>query len=72
MTGNQWNQKPEDDLKSGRLDDILAQIDAAYADHRQLPVFTCQEEELAFWSRRASLADDAGIPSDPFTQQPES
>jgi hypothetical protein len=51
MTGNQ--PKVEDRIKAGLLDDILARIDAEYASYKQTPVFTCQEEELAYWSRTA-------------------
>lgn len=69
MTENQWKQKLEDDLKTGQLDDILARIDAEYANYKQTPVFTCQEEELAYWSRtapddsRAILSDSTAIES---------
>lgn len=44
-----------DNIKAGLLDDILARIDAEYANYKQTPVFTCQEEELAYWSRMASI-----------------
>lgn len=44
-----------DNIKAGLLDDILARIDAEYANYKQTPVFTCQEEELAYWSRMAPI-----------------
>ncbi|RLT33898.1 MAG: hypothetical protein DWI57_17205 [Chloroflexi bacterium] len=69
MTENQHKQKIEDQIKDGQLDDILAQIDAEYAAYKQTPVFTCQEEELAFWSRSAAAESDE-IPSTPSTRQP--
>ncbi len=69
MTENQWKQKIEDQIKAGQLDDILAHIDAEYANYKQTPVFTCQEEELAFWSCSAAAESDE-TPSTPFTQQP--
>ena len=69
MTENQWEQKLVNDLKAGRLDDILARIDAEYANYKQTPVFTCQEEELAFWSRTAPVADGES-PAHISTQQP--
>jgi len=55
MTENA-QQKPNltDTIKAGLLDDILARIDAEYANYKQTPVFTCQEEELAYWSRMAA------------------
>jgi hypothetical protein len=59
----------ENDIKAGLLDDILARIDAEYANYKQIPVFTCQEEELAFWSRTAPVADDES-PAHISTQQP--
>ncbi len=58
MTEAPKNQKLAYDLKAGRLDDILARIDAEYATYKQTPVFTCQEEELAFWSRSAPADND--------------
>jgi hypothetical protein len=58
--------KIEDAVKAGQLDDILARIDAEYANYKQTPVFTCQEEELAYWSRNAS-ADSIETPSDSAT-----
>ncbi len=53
MNDNQPKPKAEDAIKAGLLDDILARIDAEYANYKQTPVFTCQEEELAYWSRMA-------------------
>ncbi|MBI3958196.1 MAG: hypothetical protein HY328_05255 [Chloroflexi bacterium] len=61
--------KIEDQIKAGRLDDILARIDAEYANYKQTPVFTCQEEELAFWSRNAPADNDETL-STLSTQQP--
>jgi len=58
----------EERIMSGQLDDILARIDAAYANYKQTPVFTCQEEELAFWSRTAPTVSDES--STYFTPQP--
>lgn len=69
MTENQRKQKIEDQIKAGRLDDILARIDAEYANYKQTPVFTCQEEELAFWSRTAPIDTDE-TPPIYSTQQP--
>lgn len=68
MTEDQRMRKIADDINAGRLDDILARIDVAYANYKQTPVFTCQEEELAFWSRTAPAANDES-PSH-FTPQP--
>ena len=69
MTDNQRKQKIEDQIKSGLLDDILARIDAKYANYKQTSVFTCQEEELAFWSR--TIPDDSNeIHSDSTTEKP--
>lgn len=53
MTENQRKRTIEDNIRAGLLDDILAQIDAKYANYKQTPIFTCQEEELAYWSRMA-------------------
>lgn len=63
MEENPESRKLEADLLAGRLDDILARIDAEYASYKQIPVFTCAEEELAFWSRTAPApVDDASLP----------
>lgn len=63
MQENPSNRNLEADLLAGRLDDILAQIEAEYASYKQIPVFTCAEEELAFWSRTAPApVDDASPP----------
>jgi len=71
MTNN--SSQPLDSLdekiKSGHFDDILARIDAAYANYKQTPVFTCQEEELAYWSRMTP-ADDENPPPQP-SEQPQ-
>lgn len=58
MQKNPENRTLEADLLAGRLDDILAQIEAEYATYKQIPVFTCAEEELAFWSRSAPAAEE--------------
>lgn len=60
-----------DNIKTGLLDDILAQIDAAYANYKQTPVFTCQEEELAYWSR-ITPADSGATPATPSTPKSDS
>lgn len=52
----------ENDIKAGLLDDILARIDAEYANYKQTPVFTCQEEELAYWSRTAPADHNETVP----------
>jgi len=62
MTENQRKPKIEDRIKSGQLDDILARIDAEYANYKQTPVFTCQEEELAYWSRTAPADNHETVP----------
>lgn len=59
----------ENDIKAGLLDDILARIDAEYAAYKQTPVFTCQEDELAYWSRTAP-ADSKEIAPDSTTEKP--
>lgn len=56
-------------IRSGYFDDILARIDAAYANYKQTPVFTCQEEELAYWSRMTP--PDTDISPHPSQEQPE-
>ena len=69
MNENQHKPKIADAIKAGLLDDILAQIDAAYANYKQTPVFTCQEEELAYWSRTAP-ADNNEIVFDSIPEKP--
>ncbi len=69
MNQTQTKQNIEERIKAGLLDDILARIDAEYANYKQTPVFTCQEEELAFWSRTAPVADGES-PAHISTQQP--
>lgn len=69
MTENQHKPKIEDAIKAGLLDDVLARIDAAYANYKQTPVFTCQEEELAYWSRTAPADSDKTVP-DSTTEKP--
>ncbi|MBX3053661.1 MAG: hypothetical protein KF753_19440 [Caldilineaceae bacterium] len=59
----------EEKIKAGLLDDILARIDAEYANYKQTPVFTCQEEELAYWSRQAP--SDSAEPSNETDTQTE-
>lgn len=59
----------EDAIKAGLLDDILARIDAEYANYKQTPVFTCQEEELAYWSRTAPAHSNESLP-DSTTEKP--
>lgn len=58
-----------DSIKAGLLDDILARIDAEYANYKQTPVFTCQEEELAYWSRTAPAKSGEIVP-DSITEKP--
>lgn len=68
MPENQPKPKIEDKIKAGLLDDILARIDAEYANYKQTPVFTCQEEELAYWSRIAPT-DSNDTSSAPTTEK---
>jgi hypothetical protein len=68
MIDKQRKQNIEDAIKAGLLDDILARIDAEYANYKQTPVFTCQEEELAYWSRIAPT-DSNDTSSAPTTEK---
>lgn len=68
MTAPQSKQNIEDRIKAGQLDDILARIDAEYANYKQTPVFACQEEELAYWSRTAR-ADSSETSSESTTEK---
>lgn len=71
MTNN--SSRPPDSvdekIRSGYFDDILARIDAAYANYKQTPVFTCQEEELAYWSRMTPA--DTENPTSQPDEQPQ-
>jgi|GEM_PF-2556562 len=77
---DQQNPQIGEQIKAGLLDDILARIDAEYANYKQTPVFTCQEEELAYWSRTAPMdktaADNAPVDSNetlpaPINENPD-
>lgn len=70
MTDPQSTRSVTERINAGQLDDILARIDAAYAVYKQTPVFTCQEEELAFWSRTAPAVSDEN-PTQLRNQQPD-
>lgn len=69
MIDKQRKQNIEDAIRAGLLDDILARIDAEYANYKQTPVFTCQEEELAYWSRTAPT-DNSKIVPESTTEKP--